>query len=67
MPFATFLNRSCFTALRYLLPPLLAEAILIYLHHNVGALHPEGNVRELIPIDAPSSILGKLQAWPAYL
>ncbi len=33
--------------------PLLVEAILIYLHHNVGALGiMKANVRELIPIDA---------------
>src|SRR5215207_8560561 len=33
--------------------PLLVEAILIYLHHNVTALLlMKVNVRELIPIDA---------------
>src|SRR5918993_4056157 len=33
--------------------PLLVEAILIYLHHNVSALAiMQVNVRELIPIDA---------------
>ena len=33
--------------------PLLVEAILIYLHHNVNALAIlKVNVRELIPIDA---------------
>src|SRR5687767_2040761 len=33
--------------------PLLVEAILIYLHHNVNALSIlQVNVRELIPIDA---------------
>ena len=33
--------------------PLLVEAILIYLHHNVSALALlQVNVRELIPIDA---------------
>ena len=33
--------------------PLLVEAVLIYLHHNVNALAIlEVNVRELIPIDA---------------
>ena len=33
--------------------PLLVEAILIYLHHNVNALAiMRINVRELIPIDA---------------
>jgi len=33
--------------------PLLVEAILIYLHHNVNALAiMKANVRELIPIDA---------------
>src|SRR4029450_8427242 len=33
--------------------PLLIEAILIYLHHNVNALAiMQVNVRELIPIDA---------------
>ncbi|HSS22372.1 MAG TPA: ABC transporter permease [Pyrinomonadaceae bacterium] len=34
--------------------PLLIEAILIYLHHNVSALAIlKVNVRELLPIDAP--------------
>ena len=33
--------------------PLLVEAILIYLHHNVGAIAAmQVNVRELVPIDA---------------
>jgi ABC-2 type transport system permease protein len=33
--------------------PLLVEAILIYLHHNVGAIAAmQINVRELVPIDA---------------
>jgi ABC-2 type transport system permease protein len=33
--------------------PLLVEAILIYLHHNVGAIAAmRVNVRELVPIDA---------------
>ena len=33
--------------------PLLVEAILIYLHHNVNALAIlQVNVRELVPIDA---------------
>ena len=33
--------------------PLLAEAILIYLHHNFGAIAAmKINVRELVPIDA---------------
>ena len=46
--------------------PLLVEAILIYLHHNVSALAIlKVNVRELIPIDASFfQILVNFQAWP---
>ena len=48
--------------------PLLAEAILIYLHHNVSALAIlRVNVRELIPIDASFfQFWVNFQAWPAY-
>src|SRR6476659_9861686 len=49
--------------------PLLVEAILIYLHHNVSALAIlKVNVRELIPIDASFfQFWVNFQAWPAYL
>ncbi len=49
--------------------PLLVEAILIYLHHNVSALAIlRVNVRELIPIDASFfQFWVNFQAWPAYL
>jgi ABC-2 type transport system permease protein len=49
--------------------PLLLEAILIYLHHNVSALAiMKINVRELIPIDASFfQTFVNVQAWPAYL
>lgn len=49
--------------------PLLIEAILIYLHHNVSALAIlKVNVRELIPIDASFfQFWVNFQAWPAYL
>lgn len=48
--------------------PLLFEAILIYLHHNVSALAIlRVNVRELIPIDASFfQFWVNFQAWPAY-
>ncbi len=48
--------------------PLLIEAILIYLHHNVNALAVmKINVRELIPIDATFfEFWVNFQAWPAY-
>jgi ABC-2 type transport system permease protein len=48
--------------------PLLVEAILIYLHHNVSALAIlKVNVRELIPIDASFfQFWVNFQAWPAY-
>ena len=48
--------------------PLLVEAILIYLHHNVSALAIlRVNVRELIPIDASFfQFWVNFQAWPAY-
>jgi ABC-2 type transport system permease protein len=48
--------------------PLLVEAILIYLHHNVSALAIlKVNVQELIPIDASFFQFGvNFQAWPAY-
>ena len=48
--------------------PLLFEAILIYLHHNVSALAiMKLNVRELIPIDASFfQFWVNFQAWPAY-
>jgi ABC-2 type transport system permease protein len=48
--------------------PLLVEAILIYLHHNVSALAIlKINVRELIPIDASFfQFWVNFQAWPAY-
>jgi ABC-2 type transport system permease protein len=48
--------------------PLLFEAILIYLHHNVSALAIlKVNVRELIPIDASFfQFWVNFQAWPAY-
>jgi ABC-2 type transport system permease protein len=48
--------------------PLLLEAILIYLHHNVSALAIlKINVRELIPIDASFfQFWVNFQAWPAY-
>lgn len=48
--------------------PLLVEAILIYLHHNVGAVAAfKINVRELLPIDAwffQSFV--NLQGWFAF-
>ena len=48
--------------------PLLVEAILIYLHHNVSALAIlKINVRELIPIDASFfQFWVNFQVWPAY-
>ena len=48
--------------------PLLFEAILIYLHHNVSALAIlRVDVRELIPIDASFfQFWVNFQAWPAY-
>ena len=48
--------------------PLLVEAILIYLHHNVNALAAmKVNVRELIPIDATFfEFWVNFQAWPAF-
>jgi ABC-2 type transport system permease protein len=48
--------------------PLLVEAILIYLHHNVSALAIlKVNVQELIPIDASFfQFWVNFQAWPAY-
>ena len=48
--------------------PLLLEAILIYLHHNVSALAiMKINVREVIPIDASFfQFWVNFQAWPAY-
>jgi ABC-2 type transport system permease protein len=48
--------------------PLLLEAILIYLHHNVSALAiMKINVRELLPIDASFfQTFVNVQAWPAY-
>ena len=54
MPFATCFNSKLFTAFFVIcFLPLLVEAILIYLHHNVNALAiMKVNVRELIPIDA---------------
>lgn len=47
-------NSKLFTAFFVLcFIPLLVEAILIYLHHNVSALAiMQVNVRELVPIDA---------------
>ena len=47
-------NSKLFTAFFVIcFVPLLVEAILIYLHHNVTALGiMQANVRELIPIDA---------------
>jgi ABC-2 type transport system permease protein len=49
--------------------PVLAEAIFIYLQHNVSALTIlKINVRELIPIDASFfQFWVNFQAWPAYL
>jgi ABC-2 type transport system permease protein len=49
--------------------PVLAEAIFIYLHHNVSALAIlKVNVRELFPIDASFfQFWVNFQAWPAYL
>jgi ABC-2 type transport system permease protein len=48
--------------------PVLAEAIFIYLHHNVSALEIlKVNVRELFPIDASFfQFWVNFQAWPAY-
>jgi ABC-type transport system involved in multi-copper enzyme maturation permease subunit len=48
--------------------PLLFEAILIYLHHNVNALAIlKVDVRGLIPIDASFfQFWVNFQAWPAY-
>jgi ABC-type transport system involved in multi-copper enzyme maturation permease subunit len=48
--------------------PLLVEAILIYLHHNVGALAAfKINVRELLPIDASFfQTFVNLQGWLAF-
>ncbi len=47
--------------------PLLVEAILIYLHHNVNALGIlRVNVRELIPIDASFfETSSKMISWSA--
>ena len=53
--------------------PLLLEAILIYLHHNVSGIEVlksmaiVNNIRELIPIDASFfQFWVNFQAWPAY-
>lgn len=52
--FRAVFNSKLFTAFFVIcFMPLLVEAILIYLHHNVTALAIlEVNVRELLPIDA---------------